>query len=202
MGLSPRGRGNPLGPLGYYLADGSIPAWAGQPIASPAVPKTLPVYPRVGGATHPDCEECQATTGLSPRGRGNPIPATSERFIRRSIPAWAGQPATSPDLRSAPEVYPRVGGATVNGSGCKTRYMGLSPRGRGNPLTKQRCCLCLRSIPAWAGQPHAARQCVRPQRVYPRVGGATAIRAPVNIRHHGLSPRGRGNRRRPCHTER
>ena len=50
------------------------------------------------------------------------------------------------------------------------------------------------SIPAWAGQPPRATAASRAATVYPRVGGATAVRQSVLLTDSGLSPRGRGNR--------
>ena len=50
------------------------------------------------------------------------------------------------------------------------------------------------SIPAWAGQPNAVDGRIAAWRVYPRVGGATAIARSVIPVNGGLSPRGRGNR--------
>ena len=147
----------------------------------------LRVYPRVGGGT------------LSMEYY------VGSNIVRRSIPAWAGEPA----------IFHRV---------CKTFFQGLSPRGRGNPI-QPGCFLVersdLRSIPAWAGEPgktrHAmdrnhcsrvyprvgggtlvqwANVCGRVKAVYPRVGGGTWPRprqVPYSSRA-GLSPRGRGNR--------
>ena len=52
------------------------------------------------------------SSGLSPRVRGNPDGFGGVEQPLRSIPACAGEPATSMDvLRQAP-VYPRVCGGT------------------------------------------------------------------------------------------
>ena len=50
-GLSPRGRGNPAQAAAPSASEGSIPAWAGQPLPRPARIRGPTVYPRVGGAT-------------------------------------------------------------------------------------------------------------------------------------------------------
>ena len=50
-GLSPRGRGNHRQRHGDRHQDGSIPAWAGEPPATPWRPPPGWVYPRVGGGT-------------------------------------------------------------------------------------------------------------------------------------------------------
>ena len=172
-GLSPRGRGNPVGRVKLLLPIWSIPAWAGQPPLGGILQLLDSVYPRVGGGNH-------ATSRMVP-------------LISRSIPAWAGQPNGSAGPRYAPRVYPRVGGATADKAVPRDNPKGLSPRGRGNLGRFQRGANHPGSIPAWAGQPSEERRGHRRTAVYPRVGGAThrdlgRIAAVV-----GLSPRGRGN---------
>ena len=130
--------------------------------------------------------------GVSPRGRGNlrhPF-----RIIRqhRSIPAWAGEPATVQVTLQHIQVYPRVGGGTGDSPSHPPAYPGLSPRGRGN-LKDRGCTGChlrsipawagepylpttkpKRSIPAWAGEPYETRSNGRYSGVYPCVGGGTS----------------------------
>ena len=53
--------------------------------------------------------------GLSPRGRGNRVIAVARPADDRSIPAWAGEPRTKIFTFEPQEVYPRVGGGTING---------------------------------------------------------------------------------------
>ena len=76
-----------------------------------------------------------------------------------------------------------------------SRYLdGLSPRGRGNPLSVVRSDRPQRSIPAWAGEPFSLRPNPAMNPVYPRVGGGTWIMDALGVPATGLSPRGRGNR--------
>ena len=133
-GLSPRGRGNRIYPVCIPVKDGSIPAWAGEPLRLRLPRKPLPVYPRVGGGTFADvCRQLgykglsprgrgrtYAThfgryrpAGLSPRGRGNLEPGRLHLHARRSIPAWAGEPCGERTYTITNWVYPRVGGGTV-----------------------------------------------------------------------------------------
>ena len=94
-GLSPRGRGNRRHLL---LAPGqgrSIPAWAGEPRRGRLFAGLSEVYPRVGGGTHWWNRLCLRMWGLSPRGRGNPDTSPHSLRIYRSIPAWAGEPAST-----------------------------------------------------------------------------------------------------------
>ncbi len=71
--------------------------------------------------------------------------------------------------------------------------LGLSPRGRGNQPRRIESPGSLRSIPAWAGQPHFTFGWDCTFAVYPRVGGATGLVLPFSLNQLGLSPRGRGN---------
>ena len=73
---------------------------------------------------------------------------------------------------------------------------GLSPRGRGNLYGIACQIACQGSIPAWAGEPTKVRRENRAAAVYPRVGGGTPSRYRQYDGSRGLSPRGRGNRRR------
>ena len=111
-GLSPRMRGNPIRARNADHAQGSIPAYAGEPFARYARRCAGWVYPRVCGGTRfyqngkfrsaglsprmrgnrrpegrqPVCD------GLSPRMRGNPRTRTRRANLLRSIPAYAGEP--------------------------------------------------------------------------------------------------------------
>ena len=112
-GLSPRGRGNLRDCPEWPRVAGSIPAWAGQPRLPLPTSSGAGVYPRVGGATTHPRPKANCGKGLSPRGRGNLGNSAPPRPLVRSIPAWAGQPATRSTPSPPREVYPRVGGATL-----------------------------------------------------------------------------------------
>ena len=70
-GLSPLARGNQLGQAGRDLADGPIPARAGQPNRLGAVGGTGGAYPRSRGATALGRFGPCLLLGLSPLARGN-----------------------------------------------------------------------------------------------------------------------------------
>ena len=135
------------------------------------------------------------TCGLSPRGRGNPPSSGSKLQHEGSIPAWAGQPRWVRAECLDTMVYPRVGGATSDAGAVIGTNAGLSPRGRGNRAYFAGVGACLRSIPAWAGQPQPSRAAPAERTVYPRVGGATTTVKGGTGGEDGLSPRGRGNPR-------
>ena len=91
-GLSPRERGNP--PVNHPHESGtrSIPARAGEPHRRPDVRRYARVYPRASGGTITIVAKCCPSPGLSPRERGNRIPAQMSGDMFGSIPARAGEP--------------------------------------------------------------------------------------------------------------
>ena len=58
---------------------GSIPAWAGEPKHSSLRTNLAAVYPRVGGGTTASLPPTVPERGLSPRGRGNPYFANTNK---------------------------------------------------------------------------------------------------------------------------
>jgi len=95
-GASPRARGNRRrsrpGPRGRRC----IPACAGEPARSWSGARGRRVHPRVRGGTTRVPAESLASTGASPRARGNP--AARRQFQPRfgCIPACAGEPLSVP----------------------------------------------------------------------------------------------------------
>ena len=131
-GLSPRGRGNPEDDNPGEVADGSIPARAGEPTGCAVRGRARWVYPRAGGGTRFFIQKMPAATGLSPRGRGNQQLRGRGRVDDGSIPARAGEPSCRRRRRGRDTVYPRAGGGTGNAYDLSSPLTGLSPRGRGN----------------------------------------------------------------------
>ena len=134
-----------------------------------------------------------ARAGLSPRGRGNQLHSSFLLGLHGSIPAWAGKPPRSPSCPPSYAVYPRVGGETYDGGQQYDMWLGLSPRGRGNPGAGAQIYPTIGSIPAWAGKPTGPHGLAAPSQVYPRVGGETLVTGVGDVATLGLSPRGRGN---------
>ena len=113
QGLSPRVRGNPA-PRDWYQPDcGSIPACAGEPHESRWWYGVPWVYPRVCGGTDDLPPDDPLVAGLSPRVRGNRAGVQRRWYLRRSIPACAGEPTLCRALGPATPVYPRVCGGTA-----------------------------------------------------------------------------------------
>ena len=111
-GLSPRARGNPEPPHPHKRGTGSIPACAGEPGRESGRCRFPRVYPRVRGGTAGVVSVSTRAQGLSPRARGNPIPALHEFHAEGSIPACAGEPLRKRSEAPFRRVYPRVRGGT------------------------------------------------------------------------------------------
>ncbi len=146
------------------------------------------------GGTGGSSAHSQVTEGLSPRARGNRYKQTYCRASTRSIPACAGEPASSPGACTSIKVYPRVRGGTRLIGAVSDSSWGLSPRARGNQRTSARIDSQSGSIPACAGEPSIQLRLLAPRQVYPRVRGGTRDRVSPSRSDSGLSPRARGNR--------
>ena len=175
------------------IKNGSIPAWAGEPGRSTADGARNGVDPRVGGGAIEAAEAAMPITGRSPRGRGSQGLRARFQARRRSIPAWAGEPANAIAMESRAWVDPRVGGGACRRQRHKQTGWGRSPRGRGSPLLVTCPSLPIGSIPAWAGEPAMPYRRRTKCRVDPRVGGGASTGRSARERKRGRSPRGRGS---------
>ena len=192
-GLSPRVRGNPVGPFSQFAQHRSIPACAGEPGFRTELLVTVGVYPRVCGGTLRQVSEQAAHSGLSPRVRGNQVFGGGNAYIAGSIPACAGEPWRCQIVAWSLEVYPRVCGGTTAWQWKPGCHRGLSPRVRGNLPPPRLEHPQARSIPACAGEPIGRSRPVCRRKVYPRVCGGTPAFRPQVTDFEGLSPRVRGN---------
>ena len=174
--------------------DGSIPAWAGEPLGGEGAGRAAQVHPRVGGGAWCSDVGDDFIAGPSPRGRGSHDLDLVAHPVVRSIPAWAGEPRSRRTRRTATEVHPRVGGGAELRRRRAARRDGPSPRGRGSRAQALDGPRHERSIPAWAGEPYRARPARCGTEVHPRVGGGAAGETLVLLAPGGPSPRGRGSR--------
>ena len=154
------------------------------------------VYPRVGGGNGQRQDKGIAGVGLSPRGRGKRCGWNRYSRPPRSIPAWAGETRAGLQPEQNSRVYPRVGGGNPVLCGLVCGPEGLSPRGRGKLVAADASPAKGRSIPAWAGETAPYAKPGPTTGVYPRVGGGNSTRRTSPKSAPGLSPRGRGKRRR------
>ena len=173
LGLSPRVRGNRHLGTRTLASIGSIPACAGEPHPPIRQRPLSPVYPRVCGGTGVQLRRKAIRDGLSPRVRGNRPLAGRPRENGGSIPACAGEPSTVHTPRLSRSVYPRVCGGTKPNAPYTGVECGLSPRVRGNPITRPESRFRIGSIPACAGEPRRLAGLRLHVKVYPRVCGGT-----------------------------
>ena len=173
QGLSPRARGNLVRADQGDIYVGSIPACAGEPLTKAGLGLRIAVYPRVRGGTLRNNWRLRASSGLSPRARGNLLGDAGYGGCVGSIPACAGEPTGRRGLRWLRRVYPRVRGGTRCWGESAVSCLGLSPRARGNRCPPCQALLGAGSIPACAGEPMSCRWNDPPQWVYPRVRGGT-----------------------------
>ena len=192
-GLSPRMRGNPDHSTRTSADLGSIPAHAGEPLMLPADCGLIGVYPRACGGTSRSCPVCPLTKGLSPRMRGNRLPAVPLPAQYGSIPAHAGEPRNRTGGPITRWVYPRACGGTIDMDRDTRWIKGLSPGMRGNRPGKRPSATGTGSIPAHAGEPRTWGPRLPCTTVYPRAcGGTQSLRQALSVLK-GLSPRMRGN---------
>ena len=151
------------------------------------------VYPRACGGTHSLSTSLDPGRGLSPRVRGNPLPAPGQVWASGSIPARAGEPPMPESTRDRSSVYPRACGGTGGTFYGPTAGTGLSPRVRGNLETADVAHRLGGSIPARAGEPTSPRGSPSSGKVYPRACGGTGSADAGISAGSGLSPRVRGN---------
>ena len=133
-GSSPRVRGTPSRELAPRAQFRFIPACAGNTGLNCHTPVHIPVHPRVCGEHVPRPPRTPCCAGSSPRVRGTPSPRLCDRFVRRFIPACAGN--TLPPVAAAwpRSVHPRVCGEHVEVPVEGTVGFGSSPRVRGTRL--------------------------------------------------------------------
>ena len=129
--------------------------------------------------------------------RGNHRPLPRRRRLPGSIPARAGEPSSRRACRRLLPVYPRACGGTSDLDVTPDDTRGLSPRVRGNRVADPEAFVAKGSIPARAGEPEGGSSLPAGGTVYPRACGGTTMMAVIGYFFPGLSPRVRGNPRRP-----
>ncbi|EHX45008.1 hypothetical protein ECDEC13A_3002 [Escherichia coli DEC13A] len=89
--------------------------------------------------------------GLSPLARGTPYSFRTLHEICRFIPAGAGNTEIADSNKMEFSVYPRWRGEHPHYAGIVREKSGLSPLARGTRRLRAALFLCLRFIPAGAG---------------------------------------------------
>ena len=174
-GLSPPARGNQVGPAQVGVAQGPIPASAGEPRNCRGWNPAPRAYPRQRGGTASNILILPMFQGLSPPARGNRRAAVRRARVTGPIPASAGEPARLPMAGRSTRAYPRQRGGTSIISVSAVRTRGLSPPARGNPHKPSAPDDPSGPIPASAGEPRAAKTLTGMGGAYPRQRGGTSL---------------------------
>ena len=150
-GSSPRVRGTRHGRGVRGARERFIPACAGNTHEQMGRQRQCPVHPRVCGE-HADAGRClPCTAGSSPRVRGTLRDARRRLGPQRFIPACAGNTPCHGGSALALSVHPRVCGEHASTREERRSASGSSPRVRGTLSMRSACLMCLRFIPACAG---------------------------------------------------
>ena len=191
-GPSPRLRGKLIRPPEPVLADGSIPAPAGETTPGRWRLSSRRVHPRACGGNLTERVSVHRVPGPSPRLRGKHRPRNPGIAGKGSIPAPAGetqQPGPPPPRTS---VHPRACGGNPPVTARDMMPAGPSPRLRGKPAQWVAIVGAGRSIPAPAGETLPTLCRVESATVHPRAcGGDGAPLCAVTL-DAGPSPRLRG----------
>ena len=193
-GPSPRVRGKP--PFHSRVASpcGSIPAGAGETRGPKGYSQEGEVHPRGCGGNSESSAGMMRSSGPSPRVRGKRHCAGVGVGARGSIPAGAGETDGALVVASARRVHPRGCGGNAWRASCCSRVYGPSPRVRGKPVVIAWLRAFPGSIPAGAGETHAASSLCRAIRVHPRGCGGNPCVPEWPLHDQGPSPRVRGKR--------
>ena len=172
-----------------------IPARAGNACARTSATSISPDHPRASGERADAVATGQGGNGSSPRERGTLRPQFACLFLRRIIPARAGNAWAAASPCSPRSDHPRASGERRHAAITSESIDGSSPRERGTlkgagPRKPRR-----RIIPARAGNARClrARSCWSPD--HPRASGERSSGGYRRISVSGSSPRERGTPR-------
>ena len=193
MGRSPLARGNLSRVRGRKPCGGSIPARAGEPLASLRELEAQWVDPRSRGGTVSTGYCAPSALGRSPLARGNQVGAAQVGVAQGSIPARAGEPRLPADCALGVRVDPRSRGGTGLDERCHLSLRGRSPLARGNQAARTRSGRRHGSIPARAGEPPRVHRSLAAGGVDPRSRGGTMGWDVDELMGKGRSPLARGN---------
>ncbi len=151
FGSSPRVRGTHRHRLHFPSPLRFIPACAGNALLPGRRAGLEPVHPRVCGERFDRRLYSYHLYGSSPRVRGTRAGACPIAWLRRFIPACAGNAASSRQWAAVAPVHPRVCGERIERAQLVNSYAGSSPRVRGTRFMPGKRDLSNWFIPACAG---------------------------------------------------
>ena len=132
--------------------------------------------------------------GRSPHARGRPTAGAAKGRASRSIPACAGEAASTSMPCSMMRVDPRMRGGGAAADHLADQLAGRSPHARGRHRLRLGRRFQDGSIPACAGEAGPRRSRPRAHRVDPRMRGGGSSPAPAPRARRGRSPHARGRR--------
>ncbi len=152
----------------------------------------MAVHPRASGEHRNSSTRAAMSTGSSPRERGTRVQNFFNEFVRRFIPARAGNTVHVVKVHPYSPVHPRASGEHATISYGFVSIVGSSPRERGTHRGAGQRRRRRRFIPARAG--NTTRPVVRGTLipVHPRASGEHCIQFRVGVSQFGSSPRERG----------
>ena len=152
----------------------------------------LTVHPRVCGERSRKMSSVNPFFGSSPRVRGTLDKILPLVFVKRFIPACAGNASSDMPGQSIFPVHPRVCGERPTMGNRGIEHPGSSPRVRGTLLIKTTCGIYERFIPACAGNAAYMGAWAIILTVHPRVCGERLPITSAAQKSTGSSPRVRG----------
>ena len=198
LGSSPRLRGTLLISEKFMVCLRFIPASAGNTRLFVSNSLNHPVHPRVCGEHLLGFLAGSRSNGSSPRLRGTRFHACKWYDRKRFIPASAGNTIAQAISNTAVAVHPRVCGEHCHPLTDPSCRLGSSPRLRGTLLISEKFMVCLRFIPASAGNTRLFVSNSLNHPVHPRVCGEHLLGFLAGSRSNGSSPRLRGTRFHAC----
>ena len=195
FGSSPRVRGTARRPRQSGTAIRFIPACAGNRLAKDCGQVRKSVHPRVCGEQTILFSLFVRKNGSSPRVRGTAHRRQPRQHRLRFIPACAGNSWYCGKRRRRGTVHPRVCGEQTLSAPSIAVSVGSSPRVRGTEGLGGCSQICLRFIPACAGNRPRAQPPAAARPVHPRVCGEQSRQPREPYTRYGSSPRVRGTAR-------
>ncbi len=171
LGPSPLSRGSLLHLVGEETICRSIPAFTGEPTSPYRRRPAQMVHPRFHGGATPRAQRGPPERGPSPLSRGSLFEQVNGVAIRRSIPAFTGEPADRASGWIQPPVHPRFHGGAKGWGAVAVRGRGPSPLSRGSPEAGGNGARVGWSIPAFTGEPPWSHGPQSVRAVHPRFHG-------------------------------
>ncbi len=191
-GSSPRERGEGLRPHGRRRVRRFIPARTGRGSPAPSAPSPSAVHPRANGERVCFRSRRSASTGSSPRERGEAHNRGPVAELGRFIPARTGRGLCYWFSACRESVHPRANGEREKSLPSLLMAPGSSPRERGEGLITPGVRSDARFIPARTGRGRM-RQAWKPETaVHPRANGERGAVDELPGIRDGSSPRERG----------